>query len=62
MFWEHGVLHHNNLLCLFCFGRHSCPLESDTLEERLKQQNGKECQGNIFVLRGQTLPITADLY
>lgn len=41
MLCEHEVLNHNNLLCLFCSGRHSFPLQFDTLEEGMEQQNGK---------------------
>lgn len=32
MFSEHQLLNHNNLWCLFCFGRLRCPLEFDTLQ------------------------------
>lgn len=56
MFCEHEVLNHNNL-CLFCFGRLSCPLGFDTLQRggvEPKKGGGSHVKGRILP-QGSTL-------
>lgn len=48
MLCEHEMLNHNNLICLFCFGRHSCPLEFDTLEERMNSEIENNFKGKFL--------------
>lgn len=59
MFYKHEALNHNNLQCLFGFGRLSCPLEFDTLlQEKGAEQKHVMSRENFCLLR----PNCAHLY
>lgn len=58
MFCEHEVLNHNNLLCLFCSGSLSCPLEFDTLQRGGggRKKGGNNVKGRILFPKSKLCP------